>query len=170
MTPPPQIPSADAPNSRTLNARLTADHGEIEGLFRDARMALERDLQAEAHTVVDRIWMRLAVHIRAEHKVVFPALVEVRPDLQSVLQALHEDHDYFMSALAGAVKAMKGPSPDVALIRAALEAVGLRLDSHNAIEEETIYPAADELPREQRLQVLEDVSRELAFLPIRHGR
>lgn len=167
---PPQNPLADAPQSRALNACLTADHGEIEGLFRDAQMALERGLQAEARTVVDRIWMRLAVHIRAEHKVVFPALVEVRPDLQSALQALHEDHDYFMSALAGVVKAMKGPPPDVALIKATLEAVGLRLGSHNAIEEEAIYPAADELPREQRVQILADVSRELAFLPTRHGR
>jgi hemerythrin superfamily protein len=160
----------DAPDSRTLNARLTADHGEIEGLFRDAQMALERDLQAEAHTVVDRIWMRLAVHIRAEHKVVFPALVEVRPDLQSALQALHEDHDYFMGALAGAVKAMTGPSPEVASIKATLKAVQLRLGSHNAIEEETIYPAVGLLPREQRVQVLGDVSRELAFLPKRHGQ
>jgi iron-sulfur cluster repair protein YtfE (RIC family) len=165
----PQGAPADDPQARSLTAELTTDHREIDGLFLEARTALEDGRPEEAHRALDRIWMRLAVHIRAEHKVVFPALAKDRPDLQATLQALHEDHDFFMATLAAAVQGLRGPSPDPASARAAMEAVQQRLAAHNALEEDQVYPEADRLPGAEGARITRDAARELAFLPRRHG-
>ncbi|WP_257306426.1 hemerythrin domain-containing protein [Geothrix campi] len=152
----------------SLAAKLAADHREIDHLYREARAAVEQRLQAEAHRALDRIWMRLAVHIRAEHKALFPAVAAARPDLGATLQALREDHDFFMATLAGTVKALEGAEVEWATVRSALEAVHRRLASHNTLEEERIYPLVDQFPDEQRRQLVGDVSRELALLPARY--
>ncbi|MBL0311602.1 MAG: hemerythrin domain-containing protein [Holophagaceae bacterium] len=159
----------EGPEFITLTFRLAADHREIDRLFRDAMAAMGRSHRLDAHALLDRIWMRLAVHIRAEHKAVFPVLAEARPDLGIHLQTLREDHDFFMASLAGAVKVMQDPLPDFASTREGVEAVRLRLISHNALEEELIYPAVDQLSHEQQVRVIGDVSRELTFLPKRYG-
>lgn len=164
-----QGPPAEDPRVRSLTVGLAADHREIDRLFLEARTALDGGLPDEAHGTLDRIWMRLAVHIRAEHKVVFPALAEERPDLQAALRALREDHDFFMATLAAAVQGLRGPSPDLASARAAMEAVQLRLTAHNALEEDRVYPEADRLPGAERARITQEVARELAFLPGRHG-
>ncbi len=163
-----QRPPADNLRARPLTAGLTADHRAIDGLFLEARTALEDGLPDGAHRALDRIWMRLAVHIRAEHKVVFPALAKDRPDLQAALQTLREDHDFFMATLAAAVQGLRDPSPDLTSARTAMEAVQLRLAAHNALEEDRIYPEADRLPGAERARITQEVARELAFLPQRH--
>ena len=145
------------------------DHEEIEVLFRNSMAALHCSLPPEAHAFLDQVWMRLAVHIRAEHKVIFPALAEARPDLGELLQTLREDHDYFMATLAESMNHLRGPSPNFALTKDAVEAVRLRIKSHNALEETLIYPAADQLPSDQQDRISQDVSRELAFLPKRYS-
>ncbi|HJV37372.1 MAG TPA: hemerythrin domain-containing protein [Geothrix sp.] len=152
-----------------IAGHLAADHAEIDALFGEARMAMDRSLQPEAHRALDRIWMRLAVHIRAEHKALFPAVAEARPDLAEALRTLREDHDFFMATLATAVNALKGPGLDWAAARTAAEAVQRRLAAHNALEEERIYPVADQLPEVQRRHLAGEVLRELAALPTRYG-
>jgi len=151
-----------------LAAKLAADHREIDHLFREARAAVEQGLQAEAHRALDRIWMRLAVHIRAEHKVLFPAVAEVRPDLEAALQAMREDHDFFMATLAAAVNVLNGPAVNWTAVRFATGSVQQRLASHNALEEERIYPLAEQFPEERRRRLAGDVARELAALPERY--
>lgn len=152
-----------------LTARLAADHEAIDGLFREAEAALDHARVAEARTALDRVWMRLAVHIRAEHKAVFPALAAHTPGLLDVLAELRGDHDAFMAALAGAVKALGSPAPQAAVVRAEMALVKRRLAAHNALEEARIYPLADRLPEPGRADLLEAVRRELAFLPGRYG-
>lgn len=151
-----------------IAGHLAADHAEIDALFREARAALDRGLRAEAHRALDRVWMRLAVHIRAEHRALFPAVAEVRPDLAEALGALREDHDFFMATLATMVNALKGAGPDWAAVRSSAEAVQKRLAAHNALEEERIYPVTDELPDTLRRRLAGDISRELADLPTRY--
>lgn len=119
---------------------------------------------AAAHRALDLAWARLAVHIRAEHKVLFPALAEV-PELSEGLALLRKDHDAFMTALAGAVQGLAAPAPDVAFAAAALAQMTPRLAAHNALEEADLYPKADVLPMRARL--LQEVQRELAALPPR---
>ncbi|GLH70275.1 hypothetical protein GETHPA_18080 [Geothrix rubra] len=162
--------SGPGPGPSPLTARLAADHGEIDGLIHQATEAFGRGSPGEAHATLDRLWMRLAVHIRAEHRVLFPALSEVRPDLRASLGLLRADHDGFMATLAGAVKALEGLPQDLESARAALEAVRKRLAPHNRLEEERIYPAAGTLPPALQVDLLEAVSRELAALPARYTR
>lgn len=152
-----------------LTTRLAADHGAIDDLFREADAALDHARVAEARTALDRVWMRLAVHIRAEHKAVFPALAAAAPELPGVLAELREEHDGFMAALASAVKALGSPAPQVAAVRAEMALMQRRLAVHNALEEAQVYPRADGLPDPQRADLLEAVGRELAFLPERYG-
>jgi hypothetical protein len=75
-----------------------------------------------------------------------------------------------MATLAGAVKVLQEPTPDLPSASTALESVRLRLVSHNSLEEELIYPGADRLPQEQQAQLLADTSRELTFLPRRYEK
>nr|WP_275976233.1 hemerythrin domain-containing protein [Geothrix oryzisoli] len=148
---------------------MAADHGEIDALFREARAAMDREARTEAHRAIDRIWMRLAVHIRAEHTALFPVLVEAWPDLAASLRGLREDHDVFMATLASAVNALKGPDVDWASVKASVETVRRRLIPHNALEEERIYPLAGQLEEGPRARLDEAVARELAALPGRYG-
>jgi hemerythrin superfamily protein len=152
-----------------LAAKLTADHREIDHLFGEAQTAVERRLQAEAHRALDRIWMRLAVHIRAEHRVLFPAVAEARPELGAALQSLREDHDFFMSTLAATVNGLKSPAVDWTTVKATLASVHQRLASHNTIEEDRIYSLTGLFPEEHRRRLTGDISRELAALPERYG-
>ncbi|WP_243384555.1 hemerythrin domain-containing protein [Geothrix alkalitolerans] len=161
--------SAGRESPDPIAGHLAADHAEIDALFGEARMAMDRGLQPEAHRALDRVWMRLAVHIHAEHRALFPAVAEARPDLAEALQTLREDHDFFMASLAAAVKALKGAELDWAAIRSGVEAVQRRLAAHNNLEEERIYPVADQLPEAQRRHLAGEVSRELAALPTRYG-
>lgn len=164
----PTLGSTPANGPDPITLRMAADHEEIDGLFGKAGAALDRRLSLETHTLLDRVWMRLAVHIRAEHKVIFPVLMDTRPDLHAHLQGLREDHDFFMAALAEAVKALQGPSPDFDSIKKTVAAVRLRLTPHNALEEEQIYPALDLVPEAHRGRIFAEVSQELTFLPKRY--
>jgi len=119
--------------------------------------------------MLDRIWIRLAVHIRAEHKGLFPLLGTARPDLLGELGVLREEHNFFMATLAAAVKAMKSPAPDFPAAITALDAVERRLIPHDRSEEEGIYFMADQIPLDQRRRILEIIERELTFLPDRYG-
>lgn len=149
-------------------ALLTADHRALDGLLREVRAALRQGDGGEAGTVLDRIWMRLAVHIRAEHKVLFPSLAETGPDVQTHVQILRDDHDVFMTSLAGALQTLRCPAPDLKSIQVSVEALHHRLSLHNALEESQIYPLADALPPERQRRVLAELTKELAFLPKRY--
>lgn len=109
--------------------------------------------------------MRLAVHIRAEHKVLFPPLAGM-PGLQARLAGLREDHDHFMTALAGAVNALAARPPDPVPAREALPELRARLEAHNALEEAEVYPLVAQLPAGAALLLA--VRRELAALPVRY--
>lgn len=132
-----------------------------------ARIALgDGDLPA-AHRALDRAWMRLAVHIRAEHRAIFPALAG-SADLGGRLASLREDHDAFMATLARAVNALATHPADPAPAKLALEEVLPRLAAHNALEESQVYPRADALAEPARGALLRGVRRELADLPPRY--
>lgn len=162
-------PSNDAFEPGSISARLTKDHHDLEVLTHEAEQALALGAAEPAFTALDRFWMRLAVHIRAEHKGVFPVLGTALPELSADLGRLREDHDFFMASLAVAVRSMQGARPDFTKAGALLEAVRERMAPHNALEEGTIYAFADQLPPELRRQVGEVIARELAFLPERYG-
>ncbi|HET8714462.1 MAG TPA: hemerythrin domain-containing protein [Holophagaceae bacterium] len=144
-------------------ARLAADHQALDGLLAEGVVALESKDAARAHRALDRLWMRLAVHIRAEHKALFPAVLAARPDLAGSLARLRADHDVFMETLARLLPRLNVEAPDFAALRTGLGALAAHLADHNALEEAAVYPAA------LRDGVLDwAVAQELAFLPERY--
>lgn len=143
--------------------RMGGDHREIDALFEGAFGALTRSDAAAAQAAMDRAWMRLAVHIRAEHKVLFPAVLAGHPELTDLVQGLREDHDAFMETLARLLGELRTPGADFAAITAAFSRVDKRLQSHNELEETQVYPLAGEDPA-----LAPRLAAELAFLPERY--
>lgn len=102
---------------------------------------------------LDLFWARLAVHIRSEHLVVFPAVLSTSSrsnsthrDLAGLLASLREDHDYFIKQLARAIKAMRlvpefgNEAETFVVVKDLVDGVKQRLIEHNRIEEEIVYP------------------------------
>lgn len=139
---------------------------------------------------LDLVWARLAVHIRAEHLCLFPAMLEAAgqdsirqaasprlDEAQSIVNELRSDHDFFMDELASAVKMMreiKG-SEDSGVtderlreVRRMVIMLKERLEKHNRLEEEQVYrwPAALSNSQE-RAQLAERVQGELENMPPR---
>lgn len=144
---------------------LARDHRDIDTLFSEASSTLARSDAAAAHFAMDRAWMRLAVHIRAEHKALFPAILADHPELADLIQTLRADHDFFMETLARLLGQLREPHADRAAIAAAFVEVDERLQTHNRIEETEVYPFAGGDPA-----LDERLSAELAFLPERYGK
>src|SRR3712207_2351236 len=96
---------------------LTHDHAEVDALLGELSQAFEGGRARGVFEKLDYLWARLAVHIRAEHLHLFPALLAARAvgqgegtddalapgEVRMAVGRLREDHDFFMRELAGAV-------------------------------------------------------------------
>jgi hypothetical protein len=169
---------------------LTGDHAEIGVLFDDLASEFDRGEPRRILARLDYLWARLAMHIRAEHLRLFPALLsasetshssgtESAPapaEVRALDERLREDHDFFMRELAAAVNAARelvaqdGP-PDgeqIERIRSKVLAVAERLVEHNRVEEEQVYLWPEALlspPGEEELRA--GIKLELDNLPPR---
>ncbi len=140
--------------------RLLDDHRAVNQVLEHLLAALHNKDITASHSNLDLLWARLAVHIRAEHLHLFPAVLNrlsgsadevAGPDLseaQSVVENLRTDHDFFMHELARAVGILRElPRPidsteGAARLDSVLDIVletAKRLESHNRIEENQIY-------------------------------
>jgi len=173
-----------------MTEMLTGDHAEVDALFRDLWREFDR---GGAHAVFERLdylWARLAVHVRAEHLHLFPALLAASGrsqgqgkddapasgEVRAAVEHLREDHDFFMRELAGAVNAARelaaqdGPPDRERLlhIRGRASAVAERLAEHNRMEEQQVYLWPVALLTESELDTLRGgMKREIENLPPR---
>lgn len=171
---------------------LAADHADVDGLFRKLLQALEAGDARLAFSLLDFLWARLAVHIRAENLCLFPAILRAADQLKGVdrttaaprleearsaISELRIDHDFFMRELADAVNRMRAqpiesydefPPEELAAIHQIVEAVRARLESHNRLEEEKVYrwPALL-LNVKENERLASDTKREIENLPPR---
>ena len=164
-----------------IHARLENDHAELDDLVAQTFAALDAADAAKIFENLDFFWARLGMHIRAEHLRLFPAVREIAARSQElaaipkILDQLREDHDFFMTELARAIKAMRlvfsfgNETETFAVVRSILEAVVERLKEHNDIEEEQIYTlTTDEfLDDDSAVQLLATVQMELDRYPAR---
>lgn len=169
---------------------LAKDHADLSTLFARFNRFLEDGDLRRAFELLDYFWARLAVHIRAEHHQLFPALLELpasafhgKREIPSakkrdeVLEVLREDHDFFMDELTWAVKALKRLSfspgmPEEAEIideiRTRVAAVTARLAPHNQLEEEAVYLWPGRMLDEaERTKLAQAIASELQDLPPR---
>src|SRR3954470_10387313 len=97
----------------SIEQRLEEDHRSIGDLIARLCEALAEFDGEQSFALLDLFWARLAVHIRAEHLCLFPALLDAArerssaetggarfDEAQKVITQLRHDHDFFMTELA----------------------------------------------------------------------
>jgi len=96
-----------------------------------------------------------------------------REVLEQTIAELRRDHDFFIRRLGDEVNKLRFP-PSMALdlefrsVKASILIVQKRLDRHNRIEEDDIYPLAGAMLSKQELTELKArIGRELAKVPPR---
>jgi hypothetical protein len=167
---------------------LVDDHAEVDTLLGGLAAAFEGGDAREILARLDYVWARLAVHIRAEHLCLFPALLAAAEregaatgvpspgEVRASVARLREDHDFFMRELAEAVNGARalaagGGAADVGgleAIRDRVLAVAERLGEHNRIEEGQVYLWPEALlGAEARARLGISMRREVENLPPR---
>ena len=169
---------------------LERDHHELDGVFSELFLALDGGDKDESFERLDLLWARLAIHIRAEHLCLFPALLGApqalltgsggaprAEELQSAIRVLRSDHDFFMHELAKAINLMRAlkdiPDADASVesleeVRSIVLSVKTRLSTHNQLEENQVYGWTDLLLDEAERSALDArVQHELENLPPR---
>ena len=173
-----------------MSERLAHDHAEVNRLLSDLRVALESGNVQQLHPRLDLFWARLAVHIRAEHLHLFPAVLRAtrgNPNdtgpataltvAQNSVDELRLDHDFFMHELARAIKTVRG-LPQIADhqlldeqlddVRTRIAAVEERLSTHNRLEEEGVYLwIGDLLSKAEQSELADRLIGELEKMPPR---
>ena len=152
--------------------RLSDDHQAVSEVLDRLLTALDnRDVET-SYSKLDLLWARLAVHIRAEHLHLFPAVIQHLPEAQTIVETLRTDHDFFMRELAAAVGILRqlknGDDAALSIVAGTVREVEKRLARHNEIEEDQIYRQASIILTEpEQLELLEHVNAELDNRPRR---
>lgn len=170
--------------------RLADDHVALDEGLRQLQTALDAGDVAASHARLDLFWARLAVHIRAEHLHLFPAVINrgnnLKADRSAVptadevrlaVERLRADHDFFMHELAQAIgilrdlrKTTDRRPVDEAMrtVRDAVLEIEKRLVIHNELEENQIYRWTTTILNDQeQADLAEQVDAELANPPAR---
>jgi hypothetical protein len=140
--------------SNPVESLLEHDHASLDQLLTELDGELAEQNHQRSFELLDLFWARLAVHIRAEHLHLFPALTEAVPkfsgkgglpafaEVEATLRLLRSDHDFFMKELADMMKQARASGtggPIAGDLRERLSAIRKRLETHNHIEEKEVY-------------------------------
>jgi hypothetical protein len=170
--------------------RLADDHVALDEVLSQLQTGLNSGEAAGSHSQLDLFWARLAVHIRAEHLHLFPAVMNslsctsaeqrfslTLSEARTGVERLRADHDFFMHELAQAIgilrdllKATDRHAVDdgIRIVRAAVLEIEKRLVLHNELEENTIYRwAAIILNDQEQTDLAMRINAELANRPSR---
>jgi hemerythrin-like domain-containing protein len=156
--------------------QLADDHAAVHEVLAQLVTALQNKDVTASYVKLDLLWARLAVHIRAEHLHLFPAVTSRMNEAQTTVEKLREDHDFFMRELARAVGILRElPRPlsseDESRLSSVLDvvlAVEKRLADHNDIEEKEVYHwAATVLTETEQIDLAARVNAELENRPSR---
>lgn len=135
----------------SVESLLEHDHASLDHLFVELDLALAKPDVARGCELLDLFWARLAIHIRAEHLHLFPALCDAvakpshnnrmptREEVEMTVEQLRSDHEFFMKELAQLMKEARETGAAAGDFRKRLVAIKGRLEIHNQIEEEQIY-------------------------------
>ena len=152
--------------------RLSDDHDAVSEVLEQLLTALDNRDIATSYSKLDLLWARLAVHIRAEHLHLFPAVVGRLTEAQTIVENLRTDHDFFMRELARAVGILRevrnGDEAALSAAAATVREVENRLATHNEIEEDQIYAQASIILTEpEQLELVAQINAELENRPPR---
>ena len=157
--------------------RLSDDHAAVHEVLAQVLTALKNKDVKASYARLDLLWARLAVHIRAEHLHLFPAVAGRVPEAESLIANLRRDHDFFMHELARAVGILRELSslfgktesePGLKTVLDAVLAVEDRLATHNDIEEKQVYHWATTILTEtEQIDLANRINAELDYRPPR---
>jgi hypothetical protein len=162
---------------------LQHDHDDLGELLHDLKLRLGQNDLDQSFQLLDLFWAKLAIHIRAENLVLFPAILNAvsshkgeptSEEARAAVAVLRADHNFFMVELAEAIKIFRevqagSKSKDhLVEILARVNAVAERLESHNALEEGKVYhwPARMLDPTDQGV-VDANIKKQLQNIPPR---
>ncbi len=166
---------------------LAHDHSKLDAMLEIVFKALEGGDRRKTFQNLDFFWALLAVHIRAEHLHLFPVLLRKASDpglpktlldvvnrLPKDISTLKRDHDFFVKEIGRDVNRLRGGDSEEAEaldlndIEKSLTVVTRRLEKHNRLEENDIYPLASALLSAKELADLRvSIDRQLENIPPR---
>jgi hemerythrin superfamily protein len=152
--------------------RLSDDHQAVGEVLEQLLTALENKDVETSYSKLDLLWARLAVHIRAEHLHLFPAVIGRSTEAQTIVEDLRADHDFFMRELARSVGILRelknGDEAALSAVADTVREVEKRLAMHNEIEEDQIYARASIILTEpEQLELVAHINAELENRPPR---
>ena len=160
--------------------RLLDDHDAVSEVLKQLLTALDQKDVQTSYSKLDLLWARLAVHIRAEHLHLFPAVIgrltatvdaPVASDLgeaQAMVEKLRGDHDFFMRELARAIGVLREFPEQIGAVGNTVREIEKRLVTHNEIEENQIYRwASTILTQPEQLDLVARINAELENRPPR---
>jgi hemerythrin superfamily protein len=164
-----------------LQAReqLSDDHHAVGEVLKQLLAALDNKDVQTSYSKLDLLWARLAVHIRAEHLHLFPAVAnQLDGEAQAIVESLRTDHNFFMRELARAIGILHelrlqqiitaSDATKLAIVSEAVREVEKRLATHNEIEESQIYRwSSIMLSEQEQSDLLARISTELENRPPR---
>ena len=173
-----------------MKTLLASDHAALNESLNEFFAALDAANLEECHARLDLFWARLAMHIRAEHLHLFPAILralrertesesDCPPSLNeavSAIERLRGDHDSFMRELSGLIRLLNGLiktgqqslTRESEALRAGVVEVSERLAAHNEFEEDQVYRWAEELiPSSEQTRLDARLKNELVKMPRR---
>lgn len=176
-------------HDKAIEKLLASDHAVLDQMFDALVLTIDGNDAVESLAQLDLLWARLAMHIRAEHLWLFPAILNpldgalgdqsATLDSDVVLDTIEElksDHNFFMHEFARAINILR--MTQVAdneqengwqeTVRKIMLAIRHRLKAHNEVEEDRVYRWASMVligPNQARLASL--VRNELENLPPR---
>jgi len=163
-----------------VSLRLSDDHHAVSEVLEQLLTALENKDVQTSHSRLDLLWARLAVHIRAEHLHLFPAVIDRVSEAQAIVNNLRADHDFFMHELARAIGVLRelpqttvtaDSETKLAAVADTVREVEERLAAHNEIEENQIYRWSNTILNEsEQLELLARINAELENRPPRFSR
>ena len=160
-----------------VRLRLSDDHHAVSEVLEQLLAALKDKDVKTSHSKLDLLWARLAVHIRAEHLHLFPAVTDRVAEAQAIVKSLRADHDFFMHELARAIGVLRelprttDNETKLAAVASTVREVKERLATHNEIEENQIYRWSSTLLSEsEQLELLARINAELENPPPRFSK
>ena len=153
--------------------RLSDDHHAVSEVLAPLLTALDNKNLETSYSRLDLLWARLAVHIRAEHLHLFPAVTSRLSEAQVLVETLRADHDFFMRGLAQAIGLLRElrTTNDQAkweVVGDTVREIEKRLATHNEIEEDQIYRWSSTILTEpEQSELLARINAELENRPAR---
>ena len=160
-----------------ISAHLIDDHGALDKILKQLQTAIRSSDVESVHAQLDLFWARLAVHIRAEHLHLFPAVNGLGEEAQKIITELRQDHEFFMHELARAVETNREllTTSEQPMVNEGLKTIEnivgqieQRLVQHNEVEENKIYHwASTLLSDDEQTKLTERITWELRNRPSR---